>query len=435
MNDESNGGNITSKLNQKKGSKRISDGPLLTVDEKDISKIVKIQRTLKLNRIRKHLNKIDLRDLDKSFSELDYDKTMIWLMEMTRKKDPWMHNVNVLMFRINRYMNPEKKTVSRMMGRMFFSLYLLKYHYKEILVTVNANERALLHYQATNIINYLNDLFMKNRDYTMYSANRFGTMFNAFCAQYNMLQGQDKVNLINEPYRHYANVKTTKKYVEECSKYPDDQKADIIKVLDEELQKAYRCALMLDKNFDIKKFDEIESLEDKIRSGFNDKYWEKVSEDLKNENYEELMKLLSKLKNIVLDLHPEEEVIRNTAKTVPTSREKMKREFEEWVDNDFIKQRLENRVMDDESIINLCTYLMNVVKGLQASVRDEELADMWSYMIEKFKTGGLPMNEFIPMFFKKIFLTIDKICSDVLLIPIMCRTAKFKVGDQNDKCK
>jgi SPX domain protein involved in polyphosphate accumulation len=82
--------------------------------------------------------------------------------------------------------------------------------------------------------------------------------------------------MINEPYRHYANIKTTIKYVEKCGKYPESQKQDVIKILETEIKKTHDCIKMLDRNFDIKKFEEIVSIEDEVRETFTEAYWDKL---------------------------------------------------------------------------------------------------------------------------------------------------------------
>jgi hypothetical protein len=52
-------------------------------------------------------------------------------------------------------MNPEQKSMSRIVGRMFLTLYILKYHSNEVFTTIDILDKTMLHYQACNIINYL----------------------------------------------------------------------------------------------------------------------------------------------------------------------------------------------------------------------------------------------------------------------------------------
>lgn len=405
----------------------------MNLDPSDIKKIIAIQRRFKLNRIQKHLKGFDLMKLDESFSQLDYTKTMMRLMNRELPR-----NVNILMLRINRYLNPEKRTVSKIMGKLFLTMYLLKYHSAEVMVTIDLQDRTILKYQGINIINFLNDLFMKSDDYRTFSIHRFGSMFNVYCIRYNQLQAIDKVNMINEPYRHYANIKTTIRYVQNCAKYPDDQKQDIIKVLEEEIEKTFQCIKMLDRDFDVKKFDEISGLEEEIRNSFTDSYWDKLKQDLESENFEELLKLLTKLKNILLDLHPKAEEFEKYGGNIKPKvvyRETVRQNFDEYVDNEFIQHLLERRVMSNDQIIGLCTYLMDTVVALQASARDTDTKVSWKQMIETFEAGETTVAEFIPNFFKQIFDVIDKICSDILLIPILQSTAKWSFGNPDDKCK
>ena len=382
--------------------------------------IIKLQQQFKLKRVCDCLSRFNLLKLDNEFKQLDYIKTMGKLMDIK-----FQNKVNILMFRINRYLNPEKKTMSKIVGRMFLTLYLLKYHPNEVLLSVNIQDKTMLHYQACNIVNYLNDLFMKNVNYRTFSMDRFGSMFNVYCIRYNQLQQQDKVNMINEPYRHYANIKATMKYVTNCGKYPEDQKADVLKVLETEITKTHDCIKMLDKNFDIKKFEEIVSIEDEVRNNFTEAYWDKLRNELKEEKYDELVNLLTKLKNVIIDIHPKLEDVKVNGTLKVPDKETIRKQFDEYVDVDFIKHMLINRVMNGEQIIKLCSYLMDTVKELQASSRDVEVAVMWENMIDDFREQKITVVEFIPVFFKEIFGVIDKICADVLLLPIIRGTGRM----------
>lgn len=390
------------------------------LESNNIQNIIKIQKIFKLKRINNYLSKFDLVKLDNEFMIIDYGKTISKLINKEL-----INKVNILMFRINRYLNPEQLTMSRIIGRMFLTLYLLKYHSSDVLVSIDILDRTLIHYQACNIINYLNDLFMQNRNYRKYSMNRFGNMFNMYCIHYNQLQQQDKVNMINEPYRHYANIMQTIKYVQNCGKYPDDQKKDVIQVLEKEITKTYECIRMLDKNFDIKKFDEMVCIEDNIINDFTEAYWDKFKNELYEEKYDELIKLLTKLKNIIIYLHPKVEDVKVEGKLKVIDRETIKKDFDESIDVEYVRHLLINRVMDDEYIIKICSYLMDTVKELQASSRDNELSAMWENMIYQFRERNISMFEFIPLFFKEIYSVIDKIGADVLLIPIVKATTKI----------
>ena len=401
------------------------------LDHKNTTTVIQLQKRVKLNRINNYLSKFSLTQLDNEFKQLDYIKTMEKLMNKKLQ-----NKINILMFRINRYLNPEKKTMLKIVGRMFLTLYLLKYHSNEVLVTVNIHDKTMLHYQACNIINYLNDIFMKNVNYRTFSISRFGSMFNVYCIRYNQLQQQDKVNMINEPYRHYANIKATMKYVKNCGKYPEDQKADVLKVLETEITKTHDCIKMLDKNFDIKKFEEIVSIEDEVRNNFTEAYWDKLRNELKEEKYDELVNLLTKLKNVIIDIHPKLEDVKVNGTLKTQDKETIRKQFDEYVDVDFIKHMLVNRVMDGEQIIKLCSYLMDTVKELQASSRDIEVAVMWETMINDFREQKITVVDFIPMFFKAIFGVIDKICADVLLLPIVRGTSRMSWNDSGmgDRC-
>jgi hypothetical protein len=135
------------------------------------------------------------------------------------------------------------------------------------------------------------------------------------------------------------------------------------------------------------------------------------------------------LKKIILDLHPNLEDVKEDGKLKVPDKETMRKQFDKHVDVLFIKDMLINRVMDGEHIIDLCTYLIDTVKDLQASSRDNEVSAMWENMINNFRKQYISIDEFIPMFFEEMFKIIDKICSDVILLPIVKATTRIVTND------
>jgi hypothetical protein len=135
------------------------------------------------------------------------------------------------------------------------------------------------------------------------------------------------------------------------------------------------------------------------------------------------MRVVEKIKKIIIELHSDTYYPdTNPTYSHRTERDVIRIQLDEYIDIDFIKQRLEHHTLSDNDIFAICEYLFNTVKQMQASVRDDDTDKIWKSMIDQFNQDNTKMSEFIPMFFRQLFEIIDKICTDILLLPYMLRT-------------
>jgi hypothetical protein len=364
---------------------------------KELEIIISIQRHIKIKLLKRELKKLSFNKLDIIFSQLDYNQTIIKLMD--KKLTKIVYDV---LFKINRILNPNDKKMSKLIPKLFMSMYLIKYQYEDVFTYVSKKERKNLQLLAIRIID-----FMKN-SFKLYDLYKFGSLFNFYCTEYNIIQKIDKIELLKLAYRQYYDLTLTKKFVLESTKYPDEQKNKVIGELDKQMKESFYNIRMLDKTFTLDKLENIIKTEENIKSSIKQSYWDNFELKLKNNNYEDLKILLNKVKTILIDLHPS----KSNKKYKILSKTEIKKDFNEYLDVEYIIHKLENNVMTSDDIIGVCSYVLEIVKTLESPIRNSETDNIWNKLLSSNKQ----YYEFIPEFFKNLFVIIDQLCSDILLL-------------------
>jgi len=351
-----------------------------------LDNIIVIQQRYKIKRIKTFINKYSLKKLDIEFSKLDYDNFIDKLLN----KDI-LQIINIFMLRINRFLNPDTKSVPRIFSRNFLSIYLIKYHLDKVLTTVD--NKNILHKQCVYFIDFIH--FLED-NCTRYSLNKFGLLFNKFCYDYNMLLELDKIGLISQAYRHYYDLKTVKNFVYSSVKYPTEQKLDVIKQIDNDIKKVKESIKMVDKKY-TDNFLELELVEKEIKEKLNDIYWDRLFDELENEDYTHLIELINELKETIVLLHPE------------NKRDTFRKQFD-----DIVEEKLKDILQED--ILNITNFIYCSITDLQASSRDNETSIKWN-QIDEYK--NISLNQYVILCIKEFYSMIEKIKMDILLLPYM----------------
>jgi hypothetical protein len=207
-----------------------------------IDKIILLQRKYKIKRI-----ETVLLLFKQKINQLHFDNYNILSKEIQNKE--LLNLTNILLFRINRYLNPEKKTISRKQSRILLSSYILKHHTKQVFTCVDINFRYQLKCIASDLINYIENDLLKYSSYKNFSLNRFGHIYNTYYINYEELLKLDKIGLINELVLEYYNTTITINKIESSEKYDDEQKSKSTINLKNHLHQIKMEIKLLDPNF------------------------------------------------------------------------------------------------------------------------------------------------------------------------------------------
>ena len=214
-----------------------------------------IQQKYKFKRI-KNIYTQYIKNLDFELSKLDYD---ILIKKMPDKN--FLNKIHIFMFRINRLLNPSEISIKKIFSRHFLTMYLIKYHLDKVLTTVHIEEKKILYNKCIYCID-----FIKKGFHSKISVYIFGILFNIFCYDYSLLLEKDKTGLLSENYRHYSELKSVKKHIFESSKYPAEQKLDVIKHIENDIKETEKLVFLVDKKYDINYFYQLNIIERDIKN-------------------------------------------------------------------------------------------------------------------------------------------------------------------------
>lgn len=257
-----------------------------------IDHIINFQRRYKINRIKRvlalfndNIKKIkfdDYHDLTNNIKDVN-------LLRLT----------NILLFRVNRYLNPESKSISKKQSRIFLTAFILKHHPNQVFTTVNKNYRSQISAIANDLIEYIQNDFLKNDSYKNYSLNKFGHIFNTYFVNYNELLKIDKLGLINELILEYYNTQITIDKINNSNKYDYQQKEESIKSLVKHQNQIKSEINLLEPNNNI--VDNLENYVQKInfvKNKYDDEIIENLRNDLNENNYDLIMNIFSDINDM-----------------------------------------------------------------------------------------------------------------------------------------
>jgi hypothetical protein len=366
---------------------------------------ISLQRAFKFKKIRKELSKFRNIALGTKIKSVSFDDaTKILCNKLT------LHKTNSLLNSIDRIMNPDSVYLTKnntKNNRIFLSAYLLLYHSDKIFININKCNKTELIKIAESLIKSVETTLLMNESYKEYSLKLFGLLYNTYVINYKLILEEDRQCLFNELFREYSNLTITKKYIEGGTKYTIEQKTNIIAILDNSMVSVMKLGKLVDKNFELKVFDDFCNKERVSKRSFETQYWDNLKDDIdQRNNFSNVFILLETIKNTIYDVSPNR------------TKDEIKLELEEFIDLPFIKQKLEYNVMKRDEVFALCEYIWKKITELQASVRDNDSLCSWSDIVSLFNESNT-LGICLSKFFKEVFKIIDDIFCDILLYPLL----------------
>ena len=365
-----------------------------------INNLISFQRKYRYNKINESLKLFRNMYLDTMIqNNQSYDKCIKLLC--TKK----------IIISVNNFLSCVQKIVDstsikeKNLSRILLSSYLLKYYPDTIFTNIDLIVKKQLTELAKVLVFIIEHSLLSSKLYKSVSLNFFLFVFNSYVINYKIILEADKQNLIIELYREYANISITKQYVVSGTKYDKIQIANILQTLDSHAKNIKEHVKLLDKNYNLQKFDEAFILEENKKYEYNNNFWISLAEQVDIHNFENVLNLLEKIKNIIYDMTPE------------SKKHQIKNELSEYIDIEFIKQKIHHNVMSRSDIMNLCFYLWTKIEYLQASVRDTDTMIQWKKTEELF-ISEMSLGNILSIFFKNLFKIIDDIFCDVLLFTL-----------------
>ena len=141
-------------------------------------------------------------------------------------------------------------------------------------------------------------------------------------------------------------------------------------------------------------------LNDQIKETMQKAFWDLIKDDLKAEpqRFDHLIKLIVE--------------IRERLKTITPNRKDLHKEFDENLDDAFLKHLFKEKSLGPEHFFNLIMFLINKIKIYIAPYMDKDV-DRWEIQVTAELHNGIEYSEFIPKFFLSLYNYIQIIEDDI----------------------
>jgi|SRR3972149_8843546 len=103
-------------------------------------------------------------------------------------------------------------------------------------------------------------------------------------------------------------------------------------------------------------------------------YWDLIFQELKENNYSTIISNISELKSMLINLIP--------------NRKDLHKQFDEYIDIEFLKQKFEYKLFDSKEFINLFNYIMEWLIKLGSKADEDELRLFQELVIKLVEQEG-----------------------------------------------
>jgi hypothetical protein len=317
------------------------------------------------------------------------------------KNEQYILSVNTFLSRLSKIFG-NNKIVDKKVTKIFLSSYLLM-NYREV-VTSNDTYAIKLGNYATDLLMNLETLFTKEK-VTLKEYNNYITSFTRYIQFFKIWQERDSLLMarpaINSWLNHDIMIENMKKNIKDDKNLTEEQKL----IIKSRIQDLRRVQSKLRQNIKIiSGMKGLEFLDNKEMPYFKDEeifqsvektvrraFWDVVAQNLKDEKYDQMIILLTDIKEIILDLAPTK-----------------KQELDNVLDKELLTQMIENGLLNNKAIDQYINYIIKHIETLQQPSEDTNTRT-WkeniTYMINKEE----PRYKVLVYFFENAFNKLEKI--------------------------
>ena len=124
-----------------------------------------------------------------------------------------------------------------------------------------------------------------------------------------------------------------------------------------------------------------------------------MQDDIKEEKYDKLLKVLNDIKTRICDLIP--------------NRKDLHKNISDTIDTELIKQMIKHNAIDNNYIFNIIQFIITQLKELD-TLRDEPFYEIWREQTNRKLMSDEPkLHIILPIFLRETFHRIDKIAFEI----------------------
>ena len=143
---------------------------------------------------------------------------------------------------------------------------------------------------------------------------------------------------------------------------------------------------------------------EKLTKTMKEAFWKKLSMDLQ-ENPPNLLQIPSILKDINLAFH-----------TLVPNKKEIKKNIDEYLNYDFLKQLIEKNCFSNEKMFNLVEFCFHLLKDLGIPEKDKEINELIQWNNKSKKNKNFKLYEYLPKVLMEILSRIEEIQNRIVLL-------------------
>jgi hypothetical protein len=300
------------------------------------------------------------------------------LLDKQIKKLIVLKMVNIFLKRLYRFIERNNSNYNiniapKLNAKTFLSSYVIT-GYPEIVLSMTkiqlTDPKNIIGSEVYNYDVYHNSNLMLDNlhnilmHYNSDKLRQFIKSINIYSNTFTLFLNVDRINKLTELANHWHETEKTKCETLKSRRYSDDQKSDTLEVINNGQEKTIKLIQKLDPNFDIKNLQLTKTFIDTLEENMHKAYWDVLKDDIKNNNYEILMKSLQEIRTELLSLRSNDK--------------KFREDFDEHFDLELIKQMIDNKVMSMESFLNYAEFIVAKIIYLQSPAHNVFTREEWS---------------------------------------------------------
>ena len=258
--------------------------------------------------------------------------------------------------------------------KQFLSSFLF-YYYPEFVTTENNIINDDIIKFSKNLIHLFNDILHNNILLYCDTVRKFVKSLNQYVNCFNQFMIQDKQLKTKELINKWIDLEKTKNLIHKNDKYED--KANVILYMEEEQNKTIKYIKIIDNSFDTNILNHIYKLNITIEETMVLCYFDNLKKDIISNEYKILKNVLTEIKDNIIMLY-----------------KKSEKELDEYMDVDFIIQKINNNVFPIEDFISVADYCISWIKLLQAPIKTENTMKKWDIIKTSVDIDNINMEEY-----------------------------------------
>jgi hypothetical protein len=311
--------------------------------------------------------------------------------------------VDKLLKKYYRYCPNNEEVCPRLDPRKFMCSLVMK-GYPEFILG-NSSYDADVYKLSCKMLDCLMEL-MATKPVTKAMMTKFNKSLSMYTNAFNLHLYVDKCRKIDELAKQWYDLEKTKSEVTTSKSYDEKDKAEVLTRLENSSNKIVQMFYVIDKNFNKEYLANYKKLADKLHDSIVNSYWDVLCEQLNNNQFDMLFKLVGEIRDQLIMLR--------------ANNPKYKEDLCEYLDLEFIKDKIENKLMTPVEFLKYGDYMVSKVAEITAASKEKLLLDQWKEIKNAAYAGKITkFDQLVSIVLKFVLDSIQSIKDDIYGFALM----------------